>query len=66
MPDLKDEIEPPDYELEEYPKGAEKYVLLTLSYGRGVDFGDILDLAKAHGLVGYSGVTGVPISFDEE
>ncbi|MGW6276079.1 hypothetical protein [Kribbella sp. NPDC055071] len=59
-------LSPAEYELEDNPGDAEKYVLLTPSYGRlRNDFGKVLDLAKAHGLVGYSGVGGEPIAFGE-
>lgn len=66
LPHLKDELEPGDYELEENPENVDKYVVLTLSYGSLRDTSDeVLDLAKAHGLVGFSGVAGEPIFFDE-
>lgn len=65
LPDVKDEMSPPDFELEDNPEDAEKYVLLTLGYRQLGYLDDILDLAKAHGLVGYSGVAGEPISFEE-
>ncbi|MEV4264481.1 hypothetical protein [Kribbella sp. NPDC049584] len=66
FPEVKDELEPGDFDLADNPEDAEKYVLLTLSYGRLRDtFGEVLDLAKAHGLVGFSGVAGEPIFFEE-
>jgi hypothetical protein len=64
LPDVKDEMSPPDFELDENPEDAERYVLLTLGYRQLSYLDEILDLAKAHGLVGYSGVAGEPISFE--
>lgn len=64
-PDVEDVLEPDDFDLEESPENAQRYVLLTLSY-RQLDYLDeILDLAKAHSLVGFSGVAGEPITFEE-
>ena len=66
FPDVKDELQPGDFDLAENPEDAEKYVVLTLSYGRLRDtFGEVLDLAKVHGLVGFSGVAGQPIFFED-
>jgi hypothetical protein len=63
---VKDELQPGDYELEENPEDVDKDVVLTLSYGSLRDtFDEVLDVAQAHGLVGFSGVAGEPIFFDD-
>jgi hypothetical protein len=65
LPDVEDVLEPDNFDLEESPEKVQKYVLLTLS-NRQLDYLDeILDLAKSHHLVGFSGVAGEPISFGE-
>jgi hypothetical protein len=57
----EDVLEPVEFDLEESPEDALKYVLLTLSV-RQLDYlPQVLELAKRHGLVGYSGVAGEPI-----
>ncbi|MGW6276076.1 hypothetical protein [Kribbella sp. NPDC055071] len=65
LPDVVDVLEPDKFDLEKSPEKVQRYVLLTLSY-RQLDYLDeILDLAKAHRLVGFSGVAGEPMSFEE-
>ncbi|GHH67796.1 hypothetical protein GCM10018781_23620 [Kitasatospora indigofera] len=60
-PDVDGVMEPSQFDLEEEPDDAAKYVLLTLSV-RQLDYlPDILDMAKKNGLVGFSGVAGEPI-----
>ncbi|MFD4997936.1 hypothetical protein [Streptomyces buecherae] len=60
-PDLEDVLEPSQFDLEEEPDDAGKYVLLTLSV-RQLDYlPGILEMAKGNGLVGFSGVAGEPI-----
>ncbi|MBC3988315.1 hypothetical protein H8N00_05270 [Streptomyces sp. AC563] len=60
-PDLEGVLEPSQFDLEEEPDDAGKYVLLTLSV-RQLDYlPDILGMAKGYGLVGFSGVAGEPI-----
>ncbi|MFD5622064.1 hypothetical protein [Streptomyces yangpuensis] len=61
-PDVNDVLEPSQFDLEEEPDDASKYVLLTLSV-RQLDYlPEILDMAKRNGLVGFSGVAGEPIA----
>ncbi|GLY20295.1 hypothetical protein [Micromonospora sp. NBRC 101691] len=60
-PDMRNELEPSEYDLEESPEDLSKYVLLTLSVRQLEHLPEVLKLAKKHGLVGYSGVAGRPI-----
>lgn len=60
-PDLRDDLEPAEFDLEESPEDASKYVLLTLSV-RQLDYlPEVLSMATKLGLTGYSGVAGEPI-----
>jgi hypothetical protein len=60
-PEMKDVLEPSDFDLEESPEDALKYVLLTLSV-RQLDYlPQVIELAKKHGLCGFSGVAGEPM-----
>jgi hypothetical protein len=60
-PDVNDALEPSQFDLEEAPDDAGKYVLLTLSVRQLNYLDEILDMAKRNGLVGFSGVAGEPI-----
>jgi hypothetical protein len=60
-PDLKDVLEPSEFDSDESPKGAQRYVLLTLAVRQLECVPEVIDLARSHGLVGYSGVAGEPI-----
>jgi hypothetical protein len=57
-PDLVDVIEPMEDDLFEAPEDGAKYVLLTLPVGMLDCLDGIFDLARQHGLSGYSGVAG--------
>jgi hypothetical protein len=60
-PDMKDVLEPSEFDLEESPEDALKYALLTFSV-RQLDYlPQVIELAKKHGLSGFSGVAGEPI-----
>ncbi|MCA2213287.1 hypothetical protein [Jidongwangia harbinensis] len=60
-PDIEDVLEPSEFDLEDSPDDAMKYVLLTLSV-RQLDYlAEILSMANEKGLVGFSGVAGEPI-----
>ncbi|MFV2019343.1 hypothetical protein [Micromonospora sp. LOL_023] len=60
-PDIEDVLEPSEFDLEDSPDDAMKYVLLTLSV-RQLDYlPEILSMAKRAGLVGFSGVAGESI-----
>ena len=60
-PNIVHEMEPSDFDLEEDPGQAAKFVLLTLSMRFRDVFPEILALAKHHGLTGYSGVADEPL-----
>ncbi|MET7374085.1 hypothetical protein [Micromonospora arida] len=55
-PDLVDVLEPTEYDLVDAPDDAAKYVLLTLPVGMLGQLDAIYELARQHGLRGYSGV----------
>ncbi|WP_239132819.1 hypothetical protein [Paractinoplanes durhamensis] len=55
-PDLIDVLEPADYDLLDTPEDGAKYVLLTLPVGMLDRLDTIFDLARKHGLSGFSGV----------
>ncbi|MEU4164061.1 hypothetical protein [Actinoplanes sp. NPDC026670] len=57
-PDLVDVLEPSEYDLAEAPEIAAKYVLLTLPVSMLRYLDDIFQMARDHGLQGYSGVAG--------
>ena len=57
-PDLVDVLEPSEYDLVEMPEDAAKYVLLTLPVRMLGYLDDIFQMARDHGLRGYSGVAG--------
>ncbi|MFD4767292.1 hypothetical protein [Streptomyces niveus] len=60
-PDIRDVLEPAEFDLEEAPEDSQKYVLLTLSV-RQLDYlPEVLSMAKRNNLVGFSGVAGEPI-----
>ncbi|WBB46907.1 hypothetical protein O3597_17200 [Verrucosispora sp. WMMA2044] len=60
-PDIGDVLEPSEHDLEENPEDVTKYVLLTLSVRQLNYIPELLAMAKAHGLVGYSGVADEPL-----
>ncbi|MGW4942991.1 hypothetical protein ACWEOZ_15560 [Actinoplanes sp. NPDC004185] len=60
-PDIEDVLEPSEFDLEDSPDDALKYVLLTLSVRQLEYLPEILSMAKENGLVGFSGVAGEPI-----
>jgi hypothetical protein len=60
-PDIRDVLEPSEFDLQDSPDDALKYVLLTLSVRQLDHLPEILSMAKESGLVGFSGVAGEPI-----
>ncbi|MFD6332869.1 hypothetical protein ACFWGI_25310 [Streptomyces niveus] len=59
--DIRDVLEPAEFDLAEAPEDSQKYVLLTLSV-RQLDYlPEVLSMAKKNNLVGFSGVAGEPI-----
>lgn len=57
-PDLVDVLEPTEHDLAEAPDDGAKYVLLTLPVKMLGHLDGIYELARQHGLRGYSGVAG--------
>lgn len=60
-PDLQDVLEPSEFDLEDEPEDAQKYILLTLSVQQLEYLPELLSMAKGYGLVGFSGVADQPI-----
>lgn len=60
-PDMRDVLEPSEFDLQECPEDSQKYVLLTLSVKQLDYLSEVLSMAKRTGLVGFSGVAGESI-----